>query len=67
MKKQKVDKKGQLFQTMQVARQKMASLSNEEKTQLEKGWDIEHAYYSSVLEGSKKDRKEFEELGEKVA
>lgn len=37
-----------------------------EKKKLEKTWDVEHAYYSSSLEGSKIDRKEFEKLGKKI-
>ncbi len=67
MKTQKTDKKAQLFETMQAARKQIEVLSKEQKAALEKGWDIEHAYYSSVLEGSKVDRKDFDELGEKIS
>jgi len=42
------------------------SLSLKQKQQLENAWDIEHAYYSSALEGSKIDRKDFEKLAKKV-
>jgi len=45
----------------------MSSLSTEDKKKLEKTWDIEHAYYSSSLEGSKLDRKEFEKLAVNIA
>lgn len=51
---------------MKDAREKFAELTSAEQKSLEKSWDVEHAYYSSVLEGSKLDRKEFEELGKKV-
>lgn len=44
----------------------ITSLSREEKKTLEKTWDIEHAYYSSTLEGSKLDRKEFDKLAKTV-
>ncbi len=60
-------KLGQLLASMKVALTQMSSLSPKQKSSLEKGWDIEHAYYSSALEGSKLDRKEFEELARKVA
>lgn len=52
---------------MTSAKERIEQLTAKQKAALEKGWDIEHAYYSSVLEGSKLDRKEFEVLGEKVA
>ena len=57
----------QLFLIIKDGKEKFSKLSSEQKSALEKTWDIEHAYYSSVLEGSKLDRKEFEKLGEKVA
>ena len=44
----------------------LSGFSVSEKKKLEKNWDIEHAYYSSSLEGSKIDKKEFEKLGEKI-
>jgi hypothetical protein len=34
---------------------------------LEKVWDVEHAYYSSSLEGSKIDRKQFEKFAENLS
>lgn len=56
-----------LASTVQVGQKVVASLSTNEKNTLEKKWDIEHAYYSSVLEGSKLDRKEFDKLAEKIS
>lgn len=44
----------------------LQTMSEEQKSQLEKRWDVEHAYYSSVLEGSKIDKKVFEEIGKEV-
>ena len=41
-------------------------MSADEKTKLEETWDVEHAYYSSALEGSKLDRKEFEALAQET-
>lgn len=56
----------QLLRSMNAAKKQISKLSPKEKAALEKGWDVEHAYYSSALEGSKIDRKEFEELAIKV-
>ncbi|OGY35200.1 MAG: hypothetical protein A3D99_00810 [Candidatus Andersenbacteria bacterium RIFCSPHIGHO2_12_FULL_45_11] len=53
-----------LITTAKRAQVTINSLNPEQKSQLEEGWDIEHAYYSSVLEGSKLDRKEFEVLAQ---
>jgi len=55
-----------LFSSMKDAREKLAELTSVEQKSLEKSWDIEHAYYSSALEGSKLDRKEFEKLAETI-
>ena len=60
-------KLSQLLTSMRVAQEHIAKLSSNQKSTLEKGWDIEHAYYSSALEGSDIDRKEFEELALKIA
>lgn len=57
----------QLLASMRVAQKYIAKLSPAQKSALEKGWDIEHAYYSSAIEGSDLDRKEFEKLARKVA
>jgi hypothetical protein len=56
-----------LFVSIKEAEVKLKTLTPKQKSSLEKTWDIEHAYYSSALEGSKLDRKEFEKLGETIA
>lgn len=53
--------------TVQVGQKAVLGLTVQEKKTLEKKWDIEHAYYSSVLEGSKLDRKDFDKLAEKIS
>lgn len=45
----------------------ISGLTKLQKKTLEKEWDIEHAYYSSALEGSKLDRKEFEKFAKEVS
>lgn len=52
---------------MKEAKKIIAELAPKQRSALEKEWDVEHAYYSSALEGSKIDKKEFEKLGEQVA
>ena len=56
-----------LFTSIKEAQIKLMQLSPKEKSALEKKWDIEHAYYSSALEGSNLDKNEFEKMGEKIA
>ncbi len=56
-----------LLISMKKAQKQLSKLTPSQKRDLEKSWDIEHAYYSSALEGSKLDRKEFEKLGAAVA
>jgi len=55
-----------LFVSAKNSQATIDALNPKQKSQLEKSWDIEHAYYSSALEGSKLDRKEFEKLAEGV-
>ena len=55
-----------LINTIRSGQKAVARLSTKDKNSLERKWDIEHAYYSSVLEGRKIDRKEFDKLAEKV-
>ncbi len=55
-----------LFSSLWEARRRISTLTKQQKSTLEKEWDVEHAYYSSALEGSKLDKKEFEKLGEKI-
>jgi hypothetical protein len=52
---------------VQKGQMALSSLKKEDKKKLEKTWDIEHAYYSSTLEGSKLDRKEFEKLAANIS
>jgi len=56
-----------LFLSIKNAQKKISKLNPKQKSALERAWDIEHAYYSSTLEGSKLDRKDFEKLAEKIA
>ncbi len=45
----------------------ISKFDDKQKTKLEESWDVEHAYYSSALEGSKLDRSEFEMLAKESA
>ena len=45
----------------------ISKLKPKQKISLEKNWDIEHAYYSSSLEGSRVDKRDFEKMAKKVA
>lgn len=56
----------QLISAKKQADSKLAKMNKKTKTQLEKNWDVEHAYYSSALEGSKIDKKDFEQLAQKI-
>ncbi len=56
-----------LVNTVKNGQKAISQLSVKEKNTLERKWDIEHAYYSSALEGSRIDKKEFDKLAEKVA
>ncbi|HFC10987.1 MAG TPA: hypothetical protein ENJ75_02240 [Candidatus Kaiserbacteria bacterium] len=44
----------------------LSKLDPKSKALLEKEWDVEHAYYSSALEGSMLDKREFGELAKEV-
>jgi hypothetical protein len=57
----------QVLNSFATAREEFKNLTKSQRNQIEKSWDVEHAYYSSTLEGSKIDKKEFEKLGAKVA
>ena len=50
----------------QKANQALRAMPAKEKTKLEDAWDVEHAYYSSALEGSKIDKKEFEKIAKQT-
>ena len=55
-----------LFKSVENARKELSKFTPEQKADLERQWDAEHAYYSSTLEGSQLDRKEFDELSKQV-
>lgn len=55
-----------LISNIKAARETISRMTPAQKINLEKSWDVEHAYYSSSLEGSKLDRKEFEKIGKRV-
>lgn len=55
-----------LVESIREGQETLSKLPKAEKKELEKSWDIEHAYYSSALEGSKLDRKDFEKLGKDI-
>jgi len=48
------------------AHKAMAQMSPQEKQKMEIVLDVEHAYYSSTLEGCRIDRGEFEKLAESI-
>ena len=56
----------QLIQAKGIADKKMAAMNPKQKAKLERAWDVEHAYYSSALEGSKLDRSDFEILAKEA-
>ena len=56
-----------LISSIKNGQKAISNLTVSQKHSLEKVWDVEHAYYSSALEGSHIDRKEFEKFAEKVA
>ena len=55
-----------LYISFNKAKNTLSKLTPSQKQDVEKSWDVEHAYYSSTLEGSKIDRKDFEKLAESV-
>jgi len=55
-----------ILEAKREADQKIGALSKKEREKLNLSLDVEHAYYSSALEGSKLDRKEFDELAKKA-
>lgn len=55
----------QLIQVKKIGKQKLSEMDENMRLKLEDQWDVEHAYYSSALEGSKLDRSEFDALAKK--
>ena len=41
-------------------------VTDAKKSETEKRWDVEHAYYSATLEGNGLDKKKFESLAKKI-
>ena len=56
----------EVFKAKRVGMQRLSMMDEKTRNTLEDGWDIEHAYYSSALEGSKIDRNEFDRLAGQV-
>ena len=54
-----------LMEARTVAQERIGKMSKPELKRLEVQLDVEHAYYSSTLEGSRLDRKTFDELAKK--
>ncbi len=54
------------FQAAARGQAAIKELAPDERSSLEREWDLEHAYYSSVLEGSMVDRKDVEELSSAI-
>lgn len=55
----------QLLTAKNAGKQRLLEMDEKARLHLEDQWDIEHAYYSSVLEGSKLDRNDFDALAKK--
>lgn len=55
----------QLLAAKNVGTQRLLEMNEKKRLNLEDQWDIEHAYYSSALEGSKLDRNDFDALAKK--
>ncbi len=56
-----------LFQEIKITNERLSTMTSAQRKSLEKTWDIEHAYYSSALEGSKITRREYEKLAKTIA
>lgn len=63
----KQDKLRNLIKVKRDADALIKDLPSAKKKELNLKLDIEHAYYSSALEGSKLDRKTFDELARKAS
>jgi translation elongation factor EF-G len=55
-----------LVQVRNAAEKRIESMNKVDRQKLEVQLDVEHAYYSSALEGSRLDRKTFDELAKKA-
>ncbi len=63
----KTTRLNKLFAAIKAGRKRLDKMAPVEKKELEKIWDIEHAYFSSSLEGSKVSKEEFSRLAKKIA
>ncbi len=61
--KSKID---ELARAKQQTAKEWKKLSSKQKNDIEKAWDVEHAYYSATLEGNGLDRKKFDELAKTI-
>lgn len=66
VKDMKTARLNKLSAAIDVGQKKLGNMTSSEKKRLEKAWDVEHAYFSSALEGSRVSKKEFEKLAKKV-
>lgn len=55
-----------LLQVKKVADKRMREMAKKERMEVEKRWDVESAYYSSALEGSRVTKKEFEKIAKEI-
>lgn len=62
----KTDLLKKISEMNKVAQTRFGALTPAERVNVERTWDLEHAYYSSALEGSNVDRGEVEELSRSV-
>ncbi len=58
----KKDTLKEVARTLKEAQSNLNRLTQTQRENLEEGWDLEHAYYSSALEGSMVDREDVERL-----
>ena len=56
----------ELAQVWQKTAKEWEKVPPQQKRNIEKEWDIEHAYYSATLEGNGLDKKRFNELAKKI-
>ena len=56
----------QLLESLIKARSVLSALTPDQQQELEKSWDVEHAYYSNALEGSKITRAQFDRLAKLI-
>ncbi|MBI2023055.1 hypothetical protein HYT01_00630 [Candidatus Giovannonibacteria bacterium] len=55
-----------LIRARKVTKKEWDKVPSRQKNELEKKWDVEHAYYSATLEGNGLDRKRFDDLAREI-